>query len=282
VRGCGRGRRLGQRRRTRVPRANIDGLSVAYAQAGAGPALVLLHGFLFDSRSWRPQLDELASDFTVIAWDAPGAGRSSDPPDGFGFVAWAGCLARLLDSAELERAHVVGLSWGGVLAQEFYRRDPDRVISLVLADTYAGWKGSLAATMTEERLAACVRDSTLAADELVSRYLPGMHSESATPEVREALAEIMADFHPCGFRLMARSLADSDTRDILREIRVPTLLVWGEADARSPLQVAHALESLVPGATLSVIPGAGHLSNVEAPARFNAEVRAFCLDSARA
>jgi pimeloyl-ACP methyl ester carboxylesterase len=263
-------------------RADVDGLSVAYARAGHGPALVFLHGFLFDSRSWRPQLEELASDFTVIAWDAPGAGRSSDPPEGFGVVDWVGCLASLLDAAAVERAHLVGLSWGGLVAQEFYRRDPDRVLSLVLADTYAGWKGSLAAKMTEERLAACLRDSTLPADELVSKYLPGMHSESATPEVREELATIMSDFHPVGFRLMARSLADSDTRDLLRQIRVPTLLVWGEVDERSPLKVADAMARLIPGARLSVIPGAGHLSNVEAPSRFNAEVRAFCLEGATA
>jgi pimeloyl-ACP methyl ester carboxylesterase len=263
-----------------VLRADVDGLSVAYWRAGHGPALVLLHGFLFDSRAWRPQLEELSSDFTVIAWDAPGAGRSSDPPEPFALSAWAECLAGLLDAAEIERAHLAGLSWGGLVAQEFYRRDRDRVLSLVLADTYAGWRGSLGPTTAEERLAACLRDSALPAEELVSRYLPGMHSGSASPEVRDELATIMSDFHPAGFRLMARSLAESDTRDLLRDVRVPTLLLWGEADARSPVGVAHGLEKLIPGARLSVIPGAGHLSNVEAPPRFNAEVRAFCLGNA--
>jgi pimeloyl-ACP methyl ester carboxylesterase len=259
--------------------ADIDGLSVAYARAGRGSPLVLLHGFLFDSRAWRPQLEELARDFKVLAWDAPGAGRSSDPPVArFAIADWAGCLARLLDAAEVERAHLVGLSWGGLLAQEFSRRDPDRVLSLVLADTYAGWRGSLGALAADDRLAACLRDSELPAAELVPKYLPGMHSESAPPEVRKELATIMSDFHPVGFRLMARSLADADTRDLLREIHVPTLLLWGEADERSPLNVAHALERLIPQARLSVIPDAGHLSNVEASTRFNDEVRAFCLE----
>jgi pimeloyl-ACP methyl ester carboxylesterase len=76
---------------------------------------------------------------------------------------------------------------------------------------------------------------------------------------------------------MARSLADSDTRDLLAEVRVPTLLVWGEADVRSPVSVAHELQKLISGARLEVIPEAGHLCNVEAPARFNTEVREFCL-----
>ena len=85
----------------------------------------------------------------------------------------------------------------------------------------------------------------------------------------------MADFHPAGFRLMAMSSAEVDTRDILREIQVPTLLVWGDADGRSPITVARQFQTAIPGASLAVIPGAGHVSNVDAPARFNAEVRDF-------
>jgi len=114
----------------------------------------------------------------------------------------------------------------------------------------------------------------------VSRYLPGMHGDSATQQVREELATIMSDFHPAGFRLMTRSLAESDTRHLLPEIRVPTLLVWGAADVRSPVSVAGELEELIPGARLVVLPGAGHLSNLEAPEQFNAEVRTFCLRDA--
>jgi pimeloyl-ACP methyl ester carboxylesterase len=260
-------------------RAEVKGFSIAYQRAGRGPVVVLLHGFLFDSRAWRPQLEGLSDDFTVIAWDAPGAGQSPDPPERFGITDWADCLAGLLDFAGVGSAHIVGLSWGGILAQEFYRRQPRRVRTLVLADTYAGWRGSLSAARSEERLATCLRDSLLPAAELVPKYLPGMHSVSATREVREELASIMSAFHPVGFRLMALSSAHVDARDLLREVRVPTLLVWGEADARSPLNVAHQFHAAIADAKLVVIPGAGHLSNVEAPAEFNAEVRNFCLSA---
>jgi pimeloyl-ACP methyl ester carboxylesterase len=256
--------------------AEVKGLSVAYQRAGRGPVLVLLHGFLFDSRAWRPQLEGLSDHFTVIAWDAPGAGQSPDPPEAFGISDWADCLAGLLDVAGVESAHIVGLSWGGILAQEFYRRHPRRVRALVLADTYAGWRGSLSAAMSEERLATCLRDSLLPSTELVPRYLPGMHCGSATREVREELASIMSAFHPVGFRLMALSSAHADARDLLPQIRVPTLLVWGEADARSPLDVAHQFHAAIPNARLVVLPGAGHISNFEAPAQFNAAVRNFC------
>lgn len=238
--------------------------------------LVLLHGFLCDSRVWRPQLEGLSNDFTVIAWDAPGAGQSSDPPESFRMQDWADCLAGLLDVEGVESAHVVGLSWGGMVAVAFYRHQPHRMRSLVLADTYAGWEGSLGKAMSDERLAACLRDSSLPAQELVPKYLPSIHSGSASLEQREEWASIMADFHPAGFRLMAETSAP-DTSDLLRTIRVPTLLMWGDADARSPLSVAHQFHDAIPNAKLVVIPGAGHVSNLEAPAQFNAEVRSFCL-----
>src|SRR3970040_1785240 len=98
-------------------RAEVSGLSVAYERTGDGPALVLLHGFTHDSRAWRPRLESLRDQFTVIAWDAPGAGQSSDPPETFGIGDWADCLAGLLDAAGVQRAHIIRLSWGGLLAQ---------------------------------------------------------------------------------------------------------------------------------------------------------------------
>lgn len=260
-----------------MPGAEVNGLSVAYARTGAGPALVLLHGFSHDSRVWRPQLEGLSDQFTVIAWDAPGAGQSPDPPATFGIRDWADCLAGLLDVAGVQQAHVLGCSWGGLLAQEFYRGHAPRVRSLILADTYAGWRGSLPEPIPEDRLAASLRDASLPPADFVSRYLPSMFGESPTREVRDELAGIMADFHPAGFRLMATALAHADTRDLLPSIAVPTLLIWGDADVRSPLAVAHQMHDAILGARLAVISGAGHMSNLEQPARFNAAVRAFCL-----
>jgi pimeloyl-ACP methyl ester carboxylesterase len=257
--------------------SKINDLSVAYERTGDGPGLVLLHGFAVDSRMWRPQLESLSDKFTVIAWDAPGTGQSCDPLETFGIGEWADCLAGILDAAGIQLAHIVGLSWGGILAQEFYRRHSARVLSLVLADTYAGWKGSLPEPIVEERLADCLRDASLPPNEFVPRYLPGMFSESATQEVREELASIMSDFHPTGFRLMAMTSAQVDTRDLLPNIRVPTLLIWGDADKRSSMSVAYQIRDAIPGARLAVISGAGHVSNLEKPAQFNTIIRDFCL-----
>ena len=259
----------------------VNGLSIAYQRAGSGPALVLLHGFSLDSRSWQPQIARLSDRFSVIAWDAPGAGRSQDPPETFDIGDWGDSLAGFLDVVGLERAHIVGLSWGGLLAQEFYRRYPSRVNSLVLADTYAGWRGSLPAPLPEQRLEAAVNDSRLDAKAFVGKYLPGMFGDTADTEIQRELGAIMADFHPLGFRLMATALARADTRDLLPTIAVPTLLIWGDADKRSPLRVGQTMAEAIPGARIATIAGAGHLSNLERPSEFNALVRDFCLPLSR-
>jgi pimeloyl-ACP methyl ester carboxylesterase len=261
-------------------RVEVGEHSVAYRSAGEGPALVLLHGFLCDSRCWKQQVADLSDRFAVVAWDAPGAGASSDPSDPFTITDWGQCLAEFLDVVGVARAHVVGLSWGGLLAQELYRLYPTRILGLVLADTYAGWRGSLPESVVEPRLARCLSESSLPPAEFVRRWVPEQFfTEAVSDEVQGEMASVVSDFHPLGFRLMARSLADTDTTDLLPTIRAPTLLVWGEGDQRSPMSVAAQFRDAIPHAELVVIPNAGHVSNMEQPGAFNAHVRRFCLSN---
>jgi len=260
--------------------AEVDGYSIAYREAGQGTALVLLHGFLCDSRCWRRQLSGLSDQFRVVAWDAPGAGASSDPPDTFTTQSYARCLASFLDTIGISRAHVVGLSWGGILAQEFYRLYPERLGCLVLADTYAGWKGSLPEPVWRERLATCLLHAAAPPASLISMFLPGMFTDAVSRDIQEELSAIISEFHPIGFRLMSMSSAEMDTRVLLPSIDVPTLVLWGDADHRSPMHIAEQLHAAIPGAELAVIPNAGHVSNMEQPGAFNAHVRRFCLERA--
>jgi len=257
---------------------DVDGYSIAYRQAGEGPALVLLHGFLCDSRCWRRQLIGLSERFRVVAWDAPGAGSSADPAGALTTADYARCLAGFLDRVGVDRAHVVGLSWGGILAQEFFRLYPQRLRCLVLADTYAGWRGSLPDAVWKERLATCLLDSEGPPDALVAKMLPGMFSDAAPQSVRDELSAIVSEFHPIGFRLMSLSSAEMDTRDLLPRIDVPTLVLWGEDDRRSPMGIAEQLHAAILGAELATIPNAGHVSNMEQPDAFNDHVRRFCLE----
>jgi pimeloyl-ACP methyl ester carboxylesterase len=253
----------------------VRGSRIAYRRAGSGETLVLLHGFAADSRLWQPQLDELSSAFDVIAWDAPGAGASGDPARPFAFPDWAGTLADFFDALEIGQAHVVGLSWGGTLAQVFASMHEDRVRSLVLADTYAGWTGSLGAEAAARRLEASIVDAELPPAAFAERLIGSMFGPTPSAEALSAMRVILGDRHPQAFREMATALARADTRDLLPRIAVPTLLVWGDQDGRSPIAVGRAFEAAIPGARLEVIEDAGHVSNLDRPREFNAAVLEF-------
>ena len=253
----------------------VDGLSVAYRRTGEGPPLVLLHGGLSDSREWRRQLEELSDEFDVVAWDAPGCGDSSDPPEGFGLHGYADCLAGFIGALGLDRAHLCGLSFGAGLALELYRRHPQLAASLVLASAYAGWAGSLPPEVVEQRLRDVQRQADLPPAEVVDEWLPTLFASSVPVRVIEEVAAIMRDFHPAGMRAMATAFARADLRDVLTQIDVPTLLLYGDADERSPRDVAAQLHAAIPRSRLVWLEGVGHQSNMEAPERFNAELRRF-------
>ena len=253
----------------------VRGLRIAYERAGRGEAVVLVHGYVGDGRScWHRQIEELSDEFTVVAWDAPGAGGSSDPPEHFGVHAYTDCLAELIQRLGLGRTHVVGLSFGGTLAIDLADRHPGTATSLVLASAYAGWAGSLPAEVAEERLQQALRLSGLTTDQLVDTLLPTMFSETVPQEDVEAFGAAMRGFHPRGFRAMARAAAE-DLRSALPHIDVPTLLVYGDRDERAPLSVAHDLHESIAGSELVVLPDAGHVCNIDAAHRFNDAVRGF-------
>jgi pimeloyl-ACP methyl ester carboxylesterase len=259
----------------------VGGLRVAYRWAGQGPPLVLLHGGLADSREWRRQLEGLADEFTVVAWDAPGCGGSSDPPATFRLPEYADCLARFIQALDLGRPHVGGLSWGGGLALELYRRHPQLPRSLLLASAYAGWAGSLPPEVVAERLGRVLSEAELPPEQWVPGYLPGLFTDAAPAEVVDEALAMMLEVRPAGMRPMVRGFAEADLREVLPRIQVPTLLLYGDADRRSPQEVvARELHDQIPGSSLVTLAGVGHQLDMEAPDRFNAEVRRF-LRSAR-
>jgi pimeloyl-ACP methyl ester carboxylesterase len=256
-----------------VLRANE--LEIVYERAGEGPALVFVHGAASDGRLWQPQLAALADEFTVVAWDEPGAGRSSDVPGDFGLANYANCLAALIEALALGPAHVAGLSSGGTLAQELYRHHPELVASLILVDTYAGWKGSLPEQEVRARVAG-VRQMQAAPDEEFDPTLPGLFAGDPPAEFVPLLEQMAADVRRESLLRLLLMMAEADQRDLLPRIGVPTLLIWGELDARSPLTVARQFEQGIPDAKLVLIPGSGHVSNLEQPELFNEAVREFC------
>jgi ketosteroid isomerase-like protein/thioesterase domain-containing protein len=196
-------------------------------------------------------------------------------PAGFGLTDYADCLAALIEALELGPAHLAGLSWGGTVLLELYRRHRGLVATLIMVDTYAGWKGSLPEAELQARIAHA-REAFAAPREEFDPTLPGLLGADPPEEALSVLEEMAADVRPESMRAALTVMAEADQRDVLPDIEVPTLLVWGEQDARSPLSVARQFERAIPDTTLVLIPDAGHLSNLEQPERFNEAVRGFC------
>jgi pimeloyl-ACP methyl ester carboxylesterase len=257
----------------------VDGLQIAYERVGSGPALVLLHGYVGDGpTTWRRQLDELSDEFTVVAWDAPGAGRSTDPPERFGVDGYADCLAGFLGTLGLDSACLAGLSFGGILALALQRRHAAMSSALILASAYAGWAGSLPPEVAGQRLRQALALADGAPEAFVAALLPTMFSKPVSPATVDDFRASMQAFHPRGFRAMARASAE-DVREVLPHVDVPTLLVYGDRDVRAPVTVAEALQAAICGSRLIVLPDASHLCNIEAPDEFNVAVRDFLHDS---
>lgn len=256
-------------------RVEVGGLSIAYERAGAGPAVLLAHGFVGDGpATWGAQVEALSDEFTVIAWDAPGAGRSDDPPDGFGMDDYADALAAVLAAQGIGRAHLVGLSFGAALALAVTHRHHRAVRSLALVSGYAGWVGSLGPEEADRRLARSLQASTLAPDDLVAALAPSLFSPSAGGERVDAFLASVRETRPSGFRAMARA-SHPDQNHVLPRIDVPTLLLYADHDVRAPVAVGEALHHAIPGSELVVLTGPGHASPVETPDDVTRELRRF-------
>ncbi|HWM10645.1 MAG TPA: alpha/beta fold hydrolase, partial [Solirubrobacteraceae bacterium] len=202
-------------------------------------------------------------------------GGSPDPPETFRMPDFADALARFVESHELGPVHVAGLSWGGALALELYRRHTRLVRSLTLVSAYAGWAGSLPAEEVDRRLRQVLDLADLPPEEFVGAVAPTMFTDAAPAETVDPFVASMMRFRPAGLRAMAHAVAEADLRDVLPTVAVPTLLLYGEKDVRAPRDVAEAIHAGIPGSRLVFLSGAGHICNVEAADAFNAELRAF-------
>jgi pimeloyl-ACP methyl ester carboxylesterase len=255
----------------------VDGLHIAYRLAGQGPAVLFVHGGAEDSRTWTPQLDALSGEFKVIAWDEPGVGASDDLPDGFGLSDYADCLAGMIGALKISPTVIAGLSWGTTVILELYRRHPLLIQGMVLADGYAGWRGSLGAEEADARLAG-LRDQP---EERFDPVLPGLFAGDPPKRFVPLLEAMAADVRRRSMLIALTAMAQADLTAVLPTIQVPTQLIWGALDRRSPLSIAYEFERQIPGANLAVIPDCGHVSNLEAPEAFNNIVRRFLSSQVR-
>jgi 3-oxoadipate enol-lactonase len=253
------------------------GVSVAYDDVGEGWPLVLLHAFPLARGMWRPQCDALQTDHRVLVPDLRGCGGTS-PFDGPpALEQMADDLAGLLDALDIREPVVLGgLSMGGYVALAFLRKYADRLRGLILADTRAE-ADSAEAKSNRDRLIVFARSHS--AREVAGQLLPKLLSDATRarrPDVVREVERIASAQSAAGIVGALQAMRDRlDSTDLLGQVRVPTLVVVGAADALTPPTLAQALAAAIPDARLATIEWAGHLSNLEQPEAFNAAVLSF-------
>jgi 3-oxoadipate enol-lactonase len=248
----------------RVPAGDVE---LAVDVRGAGPALLLVHGFPFDHTVWRHQLAAL-SRWRRIAPDLRGAGASTAPAaaDGYSMERYADDLVAVLDALGVESAAVCGLSMGGYVLFELLRRHPERVRAVILAGTRPD---ADSAEGKRNRAALADLAEREGQDAVAERLLPRLvapQTAATQPEVVEQVREMARRWSVPGLVGALRASRDRpDSTDTLRGVRVPTLVLVGSDDAVAPPAVARAMADLVPGAQYQIVPAAGHLAPLEQP-----------------
>ena len=254
----------------------FGGRGIAYREAGdeALPALVLLHGLGGNAAMWRPQYSALSDCFRVVGWDMPGYG-GSDPFAGTPAVAdYGGALAGLLDALGIDRACLVGQSVAALIATAFARAFPDRTRAVVLAHPLFGF-GALPAgqrsAAVEERTGAFLRLGPRGfAEDRGPRLLAPSASEGLVAEV----VGTMAGARPEGYVPAVTMMADIDLPTEAARVAAPLHVIAGSDDPLAPPERCRAFARSLPGATCTVVEGAGHYAALERPETFNSALLA--------
>ena len=251
--------------------ATVNGHELHHLQRGEGEPLLLIMGMSGTHLGWGdPFLDALARDFTVITYDHRGIGRSSRVDAGFTLAELADDAAGLLEQLGLESAHVMGVSMGGMVAQELALRHPERVRTLVIGCSYAGGEGSaLTEPPTFQRLAAAWASGDREQALRVGWEINVSSDFADRPGEYERWREMALALRvPLAvIRLQLQAIAGHDTSARLDRIAAPTLVVHGTEDEMLPAANSRVIASRIPGARLEELEGIGHLFWWEQPER---------------
>ncbi|MGN6590611.1 MAG: alpha/beta fold hydrolase [Sphingomicrobium sp.] len=241
-----------------------NGYEIGYVESGGGSAtpIVFLHGVGSDKSVWHPQLDHFGNSRRTIAFDYPGYGDSDPAPEGTTRDDYASAIISAMHELGVDRAHICGLSLGGVVAIAMHHADRPRCASLILADTFAVHPEGKA---IYERSLAGSRDIAAMANARVDILL----AQPADPKVRREVIDTMSRIDPAAYRIGAEAVWLADQRERAGAIRVPTLVIVGDQDLVTPPDLSNELVDLIPDARLQMIAGAGHLGNIEKPQEFN-------------
>ncbi|MGH3754535.1 MAG: alpha/beta fold hydrolase [Pseudonocardiaceae bacterium] len=248
-----------------MPHTENGGTRLFWAQSGAGPAVLLIHGLGYTHEMWYRTVPALSPRYRVIRFDNRGVGRSDVPPGAYRISDMAEDAAAVLDAAGVEAAHVVGASLGGAIAQELALRHPSRVRGLVLACTLCG--GPRMVQPEPEVSATLLTRGKMPAEQGIRVMNPYVY-DPATPHERieEDLAIRLRTYPSTqGYLGQLQAMLSWSSYDRLPEITAPTLVIHGESDRLVPAENGRIIAERIPGARLTLIPQASHIMVTDQP-----------------
>ena len=259
----------------------VGDISIYYEIHGQGEALVLIMGYGGNSEGWFHQIPGLSREYRVVAFDNRGTGRSDKPDVPYTMQMLAQDIAGLIEALDINAAHIYGVSMGGMIAQEFALRYPERVISLILGCTNCGGSNSI---MPDEEAMTLLFDiermTRLTPEEAARETLPFLCSQEFidnNPDiVDQYIAKSLEYIIPLhGFIRQAEAIMTHDTYDRLLQIKAPTLVISGTADRLVPLENSRLLASRIPNAELVLLENVGHGFFIEALEEANKAILDF-------
>jgi pimeloyl-ACP methyl ester carboxylesterase len=260
-----------------MERINIGEFELAVVEQGHGVPLLLVHGFPLDHSMWAGQIAGLSDCCRVLAPDLPGFGQSDVTEGTLTMAQIADDMAVLLDGLNIKEPVVFcGLSMGGYVGWEFFKRHRTRLRGLVQCDTRAICDTPDVAEGRRETAVKVVADGP---ETLVGTMMPKLFAKATvanSPELVEQTRQVMMGTAPLGIAAVARGMAERiDATSLLPEIDCPTLVIVGKEDAISTAEEMGTFAQAIPGAQFMQIPGAGHMAPLEAPEAVNTAIREF-------
>jgi pimeloyl-ACP methyl ester carboxylesterase len=257
---------------------------IYYESHGEGDPLVLIRGLGSNADHWYAQVPDLSRHYRVVTFDNRGIARSNDPGEPFTIPDMAEDTIRLMDALGIEQAHVLGLSLGGMVAQEMAIRHPERIKGLILVVTLCGGQHQVVAEdAVREKLQRMVVENSVDAKIRALDVFFTPRTIKERPKVLQAYAEVSMKYPP-GMEILQRQFEAAsrhDAYDRLDRIKAPTLVLTGEEDVLIPPGNSKILAKRIPYAELLVIPGGGHQIMIEQPQSCNQAIVAFLRKKAR-
>jgi 3-oxoadipate enol-lactonase len=265
-------------------RIQLPGVTISYDDSGVQPAtpkptILFIHGYPLSRKLWMPQMSDLAGSARLLSPDLRGFGESDAPPGPYSMELLADDCITFLDNLGIyEPVILCGLSMGGYIAFSLYRKHPQRVMGLILADTRASADSLEAKANRDKAIALAEKEGAEAIARLMLPKMLSSRTINTRPEVVEFVRSILLSANVPGITGVLAGMRDRpDSSSLLAQIAVPTLLIFGEEDEFVPRPEVEAIRDSIKDARLHWIPDAGHLPNLEQPALFNSLIQNYLV-----